>query len=363
MSATEHTTPRTTSSDTAALRERLSPHVGDHETVERLLGLPARRRYVPWDPGTTYGVNRILNSYCGLRFPGEWPLAGFWSHGWMPSFAICHPYQIAHLSKPGQYPRNFVPRADMVEVLQQHGYGDVRAVGLPFVYLPAALVARIPASVLVAPAHSEPDLNAKSAGLPRLADVLEDLRKHFGLVVGCVHSQCLKNGNWLEDFQRTRVPYVSGANMRDANSLYRMRHLFSQFEVVVTNGFGSLIAYASACGAAVALTADYVQESREHMLSDSFYAKHPEVLDSVCEALSEKSLRRHCAFLWTPPHEAMPRVEWARRELGWDCRLSPQEAVKVFGLQPTVRLSNAARRFGSKAAYAISRRLHRLTYE
>lgn len=349
--------------DSATLCAALSRHVGDHESVERLLGLPKRRYYLPWDTSTTYGVNRILNAYCDLHFLGDWPLSGCWSHGWMPSFALCHPYQVAHLTKPGEFPRNFVPRADMVAMLQLHGYGDVRAVGLPFVYLPETTVPRLPQSVLVAPAHSEPDLLQRRTDLPKLADVLGELKQRFQLVVGCVHSQCLRNGLWLEDFRRAGIPYVSGANMRDANTLYRMRHLFSQFQVVVTNGFGSLIAYASACGAAVVLSGDYVEESRAQMLTDTFYAAHPEVADSALESLSEKSLRQHCPFLWTPPQYASPQVEWARRELGWDRRLAPAEAIEVFGLRPSVRLSNAIRRLGRKIRYAVHRRFFRLTHE
>jgi len=351
---------RTESRDSSALRELLSRHVGDHGAVVRALGLPPRRFYTTWDSGRSCGVNRILNAYCGLRFPGEWPLAGFWSHGWLPSFGMRHPYQVACLAKPGDHARIFVPRIDMVELLKRHGYDDVRAVGLPFAYLPEAAPPRWPQSVLFVPAHSVPDLGLKHKDLLKAADVLIDLQRHFEVVVGCVHSQCLKNGNWLEDFQRAGIPYVSGANMRDANSLYRLRHLFSQFQVVVTNSSGSHIAYAAACGTAVAFSGDYVALNRQQLLTDIFYAKHPEVLDAAIEAHSEKVVRRHCPFLWTAPQQAVPQIEWARRELGYDCRLAPEDAVEAFGLRPQIRLGNAVKRAGSKLYYAVSRRLFRL---
>lgn len=339
------------------LRDQLGNLIGDHAAVERELGVPPRRYYSPWDSGTTYGVNSVLNRYCGLSFPGEWPLAGFWAHGWVPSFAVVHPYQVSFLVKQGEYPLNLVPRRDLAEYLLKHGFPKVKAVGLPILYVPESPAPRIPRSILVMPYHSQPDFRADGSRVPRLVEILADLRQKFELVVGCVHPTCLKSGLWIDDFKKAGMPYVSGANMRDANSLYRMRHLFKRFEAVVTNGFGSLLPYAAFCGARVGVTGNFAEDNREVLLKDIFYGKNPDVLDLMLEALSEKSLKRSCPFLWNDPVKGEPLVEWGRKELGWDCRLSPEEAIEVFGLRPKARLTNAVRRFGKKAAFAVNRRL------
>jgi hypothetical protein len=135
-----------------------------------------------------------------------------------------------------------------------------------------------------------------------------------------------------------------------------MRRLFKMFEAVVTNGFGSLLPYAAFCGARVGVTGDFAEENRNVLLRDVFYGKNPDVLDLMIEAVSERSLKRSCPFLWDDPAKGEPRIDWGRSELGWDCRLSPEAAIEVFGLRASVRLSNAARRLGKKMHYAVSRR-------
>ena len=349
--------------DPTLLRDRFAKFLGDHTRVEQELAIPGRRYYSPWDSGTSYGVNAILNRYCGMKFPGEWPLAGFWTHGWTPSFAMVHPYQVACLAKPGENPMNFVSRRDAADYLLANGFDRVQAVGLPFLYLPTCNAQRIPSSILVAPFHSPPGFSVSSRHVPPLVEVLIELRRKFELVVGCIHPQCIKDGLWIDDFKKAGVSYVSGANMRDSNSLYRMRHLFQTFEAVATNGFGSLLAYAALCGARVGVTENFMEDNRRLLLRDMFYGKNPHVLDLMLEALSEQSLKKSCSFLWNDLTKGEPPVEWARKELGWECRLAPEEAIDGFGLQPTVRLRNAALGLGKKATFALRRRLYSFTHK
>lgn len=344
-------------SETGILANDLIKAAQDHAEVEKKLGLPNRHYYSPWDSSTTYGVNRILNRYCKLNFPGEWPLAGWWNHGWLPSFTMFHPQLVSQQAQPGEYSLNLTPRQDMARILEQNGFSTVRAVGMPLVYLENLNVRRLLDSVLVAPFHSPPGYKITTAGGGDFADVLKELKRKFELVVGCVHPRCLQNGMWINEFNEAGIPYVTGANMRDVNSLYRMQFLFSRFEHVATNGFGSLLAYAAFFGAKIWLAGDYCPLREEHLKKDIFYATHPEVMAAAIEMFSEPVLRRACPFLWDSPTQATPKIEWAHSELGADCRLTPDEAKRVFGLQPGTRIKNAVARLPKRLTWAVRRRL------
>ena len=76
----------------------------------------------------------------------------------------------------------------------------------------------------------------------------------------CVNGHDWVRGNWVHDFRDAGFEVIRGAG--DESSLERMASLFAQFEFVTTNGFGSLIAYASAFGARVSFYGPFSEVTR-----------------------------------------------------------------------------------------------------
>ena len=101
-----------------------------------------------------YGAIRVAAAYCGYQGPPR--LGAYWQHGCMPpwmdnspnSFPSSHVNSINSLWSPF-----FVARQSEASILANAGYRRVKAIGLPFIYLPDVGVERRPGSLLVVPVH------------------------------------------------------------------------------------------------------------------------------------------------------------------------------------------------------------------
>jgi hypothetical protein len=165
----------------------------------------------------------------------------------------------------------------------------------------------------------------------RYANEIKSIRSRFSQVVVTVHGSCVEKGYWTEAFDRVGVPWIVGASYDDMNSLCRIRHLFSTFQFVTANGFGSHIAYASAFGAAVSIWGSCPHVKVGNMSGDTFFRNAPTIMQRILELESEGSIRTYFPEFFTEPWLAETRVEWGRREIGWENRRSPAELKRIFG--------------------------------
>lgn len=289
--------------------------------------------------GGVYGCRRLISQYCGFQeipWQGKLNMSGDnWQHGWLPLHFNVH-YEIIAMAIDGdtfrirETTRFFVAREDQVDYLKQCGYKDVHAIGLPFVYTRTPNVERIPGSLLVLPVHSveETRHDRKSE---EYAEYIKSISHRFSRVCISIHPSDLRKGYWVKDFQERGLPYVSGANFKDANALDRMRQLFSTFDFVTTNGFGSHLAYASFCGSKVSICGPYEEDKPEDHQDSSFAKKAPDAFRLLASAATQKAIKEHFESFFIDPWDATTRIDWAKSQLGFGNMRSINETKRLLG--------------------------------
>ncbi len=297
---------------------------------------------IEWYRGE-YGSFALASEYCGfLRCPRQCP--GVWQHGWLPSqFNVHHE---AVLATDGRNYESrlggtfFVARQDQVEFLTECGFRQVRAIGLPIIYCPLSVSRRVPGSLLVVPVHSLSHSD-HDWDFDQYADEVCTLRQQFSDVCVCVHGSCVEKGYWTKAFEKRGIRWIRGACHTDENSLQRITNIFSQFEFVTSNGFGSHLAYASALGCRVSLWGTMAKWDLQSFANDAFALNSPEAFSATLYFVSEAYLRQRYPDFFTEPRDAPLRVEWGRSEVGWDNRKSPEELKKIFGWDLKTRVMRA----------------------
>jgi hypothetical protein len=308
--------------------------------------------------GGAYGCRRQLSLYCGFKeipWQGKLTTSGDnWQHGWLPPHYNTHHEIIAMGINGGTYKhrettRYFVARQDQVDYLKECGYKDVHAIGLPFVYTRDPLVERIPGSLLVLPVHSI-EGSHHDRQQKEYAQYIDSIRHRFSTVWISIHPNDLKKGYWVSDFQEKEFPFVTGASFKDSHSLDRMRQLFSTFEFVTTNGFGSHLAYASFCGAKVSICGPFEEDKLEDLKDLNFASNEPEAIRLLASAKSQKEIRKHFGSFFLDPWDAVPRQAWAREQLGFHNIRPRSETKRLLGWDLKSRMTQSLLvRISSKA--------------
>jgi len=117
-----------------------------------------------------------------------------------------------------------------------------------------------------------------------------------------------------------------------------VRDIFSAFEFVTTNGFGSHVAYAAAFGSKVSFWGPMAHWDVSAFKEDTLYRNCPEAVIRTVEFQGEAFLRETFPEFFTEPWLAQTRVEWGQREIGWENRRSPAELKHIFGWDLKTRL-------------------------
>lgn len=276
-----------------------------------------------------YGSDIVTARYCGFLTPPSPPL-GLWMHGWYPERRpLDRPERLfevtmAHLRDE----RYWVTTERQAIFLRSQGFSRSRAIGLPIVYVPRPQIEREKGTLLVMPAHSLPasrDAWADSDYVNSIRALVPVFRK----ICVCVNSHDWTKGQWLHDFRAAGFEVIRGAG--DNSSLERMASLFARFESVTTNGFGSLLAYASAFGAKVSIHGQFAEVTPDSLKNVPYWVDHPEFLASDTAFWGERSCRDMFPEFFTHPADAAERIEWGRTEIGWHNKVSPDELRQLFG--------------------------------
>jgi FkbM family methyltransferase len=282
-----------------------------------------------------YGAAEVAAAYCGLkRAPDH--LRGHWQHGWTASYRMPIPPDliVGCWATPDEH--YWVARKDEEEHMRASGFPHTAAIGMPMIYLPPRPIRRRPGSLLVMPAHTLEYVTC-SWKFDEYAEAIASIRHEFSDVVVCVHPSCWKHGYWVDAFRSRGFQVVAGASPSDRNALERIRYLLSTFEYMVTNGFGSHLAYASYFGAKPSVYGPYATRSAEDFANDPVLRRDPKLLPISLRSFSEEELRLRRPQLFCHPRDARADVEWGRFELGEQHKLSPREMRSRFGWSALAR--------------------------
>jgi len=182
----------------------------------------------------------------------------------------------------------------------------------------------------VMPQHSLHD-TPLSHSFQRYVQEISKIKHNFSSVVVCLHSACIENGFWVQEFRSAGYHVIEGANQYNRHSLQRMRDFFSQFEYVTTNGYSSLIPYACAFGAKVFLYGTYCELNTNDLLSNPYYKNNPDHASAAAWLTSYQIFKANYPHFFCSPCQAKQLIEWGLSQIGADCIPTPSEMRRLFG--------------------------------
>ena len=279
-----------------------------------------------------YGIHRIFAKYIGLKNVPNY-IKGEVPHGWLGVERNAYPGLLVGsdgLTFKVKDRRFYVARADQEEALRKYKYKDVHSIGHPIIYIPKPNVKRIPNSLLIMPGHSllvtTEDWSESDIAY---TNFLKKFINKFDFVCLCIHQDDLKKNNW----QRLRkfVPnLVEGASENDINTYYRIAELFSIFEYVTSNDFGSHVAYASYFGSKVSVAGPRPNFNKNFCTKLKLFRNSPKLLD-IIDKWNKKKLhwKLYKQFICSPIN-AKEHKQWASWQLGEQCKKSGAELKSLF---------------------------------
>ena len=273
-----------------------------------------------------YGISYLIAKKQKLSFV---PISSTgWKHGWM----VADLKYKEQLTVGGNTANFLMPLKSHEIFLKKRGI-NAKAVGMPFIYvedIETKKIERQSNSLLVMPPHSLPYTN-HTWNEESYAKQINALRDDFDLIVVCLHYSCVEKKLWIDVFEKYNIPWVTGADAQDKNSLIRMYRLFNSFEFMTTNVIGSHVVYAAYCGCKVSIFGDYAEYNSEDYKDDPFYNRFPFLLEHNIRSSSKESIENLFPYLFLHPKEAKIRIKWAEEELGKANKVTFDELVKLLG--------------------------------
>lgn len=284
-----------------------------------------------------YGARDLLQKYMGLltqrKLSGNWSV---WQHGWLPpannidiDLVVGESGETSNLSELVY----FVARQDQVEVLRKAGIRQTFAVGLPFAYAlkgQEVFPVRQPKSLLVMPSFHglrfEPKQPHPDEDLITYLEKNRDSFETITVLMNCDEARTNRAAHWVS----RGFSVETGGCENDPSSLRRLIRIFSTFETMVTNGFGSHIVYATASGCRVSIQPTDIGFSRTEYLSQTLYINRPELIDKEKASLAETHRLFSSLGLFADPADAPDLTDWGRKQIGYDNCLSPFELKRLI---------------------------------
>lgn len=301
-----------------------------------------------------YGAPAVATVYAGNTPNPKSFFYGFWQHGCTAPWHVEQPRRITYDNEDRfRSSPVFVARSEEEQALQARGLNRAKAIGLPIVYAPRLEQPRIGNSLLIVPTHtlagmSLPDRSAYR----RYVDEVKQFFSDFTCVAVCIHPACWENGLWLDEFRNCNIKIIKGADHRDLNALCRMRSLFSSFECVTTNGWGSHVAYALAEGARVSIFGTKPIITLEQMqAADATWRKNADgrkQLELQSEQDAEKEYLHHYMRL---PKDGVQNIEQGRWLIGHDNKVSRLEMRELLKEAYRGTLKQRISSYGKKFEY------------
>jgi FkbM family methyltransferase len=279
-----------------------------------------------------YGIKEIFSKYIGLKIVPSY-IKGEVPHGWVGVERNLFPGLVAGfdgLDFKIKEKRIYVARSDQENCLRKHKYKDVHAIGHPIIYIPKPNVKRILNSLLIMPKHSLPETTEDwTKSDIAYTNFLKKFINKFNFVCLCIHQTDLKKNNWKR--LRNLIPnLVEGASENDINSYYRISELFSIFEYVTSNDFGSHVAYASYFGSKVSIAGPIPTFKKSDYSKLTLFRNSPKLLDVIEDWHKKKLLWKLYKQFVCNPINAKEHKLWASWQLGQQCKKSSKELKKLF---------------------------------
>lgn len=288
----------------------------------------------------SYGDNYVVARYCNFKKTPK-GINGEWQHGNIIPERNFHPELVIGsdgLSKFRKEKKYYVARQDQVDYLLKEGFKNVIAIGLPIVYVEKPKETRIKNSLLLMPSHSLSGIDYKVAEV-KFIDSIKHLFPTFDLVVCCIHKNDFDKNLWIDSMKKEGIDTLIGADDNDANTYPRLASLFSQFEYLITDDFGSHIAYASYFGCKISIIEnqhiDFEIQNfnwNKLLIEAPFYKNNPELIEDFVRKFKKENLyKKYYPFFYLPIRNSIEQMDWASFQLGVENIKTPKKLRTIFG--------------------------------
>lgn len=252
-------------------------------------------------------------------------------HGWMHTLEYEYLEEITMGIPMSRY---LVGSQKEVDFFHKNEIFSVYPVGVPYIYIDSEdinHVKRIENSLLVMPPHSLPGTNPKFYEEEYIKEILS-IYKEFDYIVFCIHQSCITKKLWIDTLAKYNIPWIEGANSFDKNSLLRMAIIFSSFEYMTTNTFGSHVAYAAYSGCKVSIFGSFENVKKEDIEDFDLFKKHPKLINRIVEIFSFEYIKKHYGFFFMDnPKKAHLNIDWAKEQLGVQYKKTYMELAELLG--------------------------------
>jgi hypothetical protein len=295
------------------------------ENIPKVIEFDLKKNSSDFGWSDYYGANFVASNYCGIK---EKTNVFFWHHGLVsPWESLSFNHVVFNLkNKRLNY---FVSSKSQCEILKKNGFVNVKAIGLPIVYVNKPQVKRIPNSLLIMPSHSLVGqmINNKQA-MQTFVKTVEKYKSYFSKIGVCLHKNDFENNYWVDEFKKIGLEIYLGAQNNDKNTYYRQSFYYSMYETVFTNDFGSHVAYALFFGCKVSISDLSISLD---LLYDGTWNRNP---DSINHFYSEDFLNLKELYLkkfYVNPFDAVSDVELGKELVGYYYKVSPFKMRVLFG--------------------------------
>lgn len=219
------------------------------------------------------------------------------------------------------------------QFLLSEGVSNVKAVGLPIVYVDGVGVQRRLRSVLLMPAHSINTVSIDNRSEILLIDQVNKLRHDGYYVAVCLHQDCRRDGDLIKALDKADVDWFSGAYFRDMNSLPRMRNIFEYFEIVGSDVIGSHFYYSQFFGAKFYFYAPYFEYKKESFANAPHFQERSSLLDHTLKASGEIQTRQRYPKYFHGPENSICDKAMAEDACGKPDMVDLHTLAKFLGWQ------------------------------
>ena len=277
-----------------------------------------------------YGSDSVAAFYCGLKKPPR-PARGLWMHGWGSVKILRSPLEVFGTAIPKKTTFLFVSNNEFKHYLNEHGYTNVHAIGLPFCYAKQQTPRREPQSLLVIPPHSIPGVNFEKVNLKNYADYIKTITKRFRKIAALIYFYDYDNNTPIKQaMAETNLELIRGAEHPSDNTYNHLFELFSKYEFMTTNFEGSHIAYAASCGMKISISGPFFCWNERNLNDVTFYKNYPEYKSNLMKE-DVVQVRSRLGQFFREPTEAIEAESWGKNEIGSDKKVSPRKLKKLFG--------------------------------
>lgn len=272
-----------------------------------------------------YGFSKYLAEH--FRYKNYKYSFSSWVHGVNFGDFSLHKFNIAQYSPLYK----IVANNDQKKFLNDNRFNKVIVAGYPYIYIKKNYnIKRYSKSLLVMPPHNT-DFTENNYNEQKFINYILKFRKYFKVIYFCIHQKCYQKGLWIKNLNKYDIDFVIGANQNDMNSLLRMKYIFQHFDYVHSSTIGSAIFYAAFEQCKISISNEYLNYELNAHKKHPLFKKDKVFIKNELYFQSKSFVKKKYPFLFNEPQKGTQKVNWAKKELGYENKLPIEELPKILG--------------------------------